>query len=142
MWNLTIMNVLPRWPARRCQKSSLPRVVIDSTISSASSTGERTRIKASHLTMFQPSLGDLVGGRGVASRSDEGKTVGQIAANERDGRWQGVHLDHREFLVVVWMASSGASRAGSLYHGGARLPKKLASPRPAKIFDGGGYGCL
>ena len=45
--NLTIRNVLPRWPARRCQNRGWPRVVIVSTISTVSITGDRTRIKTS-----------------------------------------------------------------------------------------------
>ena len=38
--NLAIRKVLPRWPARRCQNSGLPRVVMVSTASTASSSGD------------------------------------------------------------------------------------------------------
>ena len=43
--NLTIMKVLPRWPARRCQNNGLPRVVIASTMSNVNNSGDRTKIK-------------------------------------------------------------------------------------------------
>ena len=44
----------------------------------------------------------LKGGRAVAFRRNDRKAGREVAADQRDGRRQRVHLEHREFLVAVW----------------------------------------
>ena len=71
-------NVFPTWPARRCQNNGLPRVVIESTPKTVSSTGDKTRIKASDPTMSSSRLTAWYSIEGFPSGATTGRPADRL----------------------------------------------------------------
>ena len=87
--NLAIRKVLPRWPARRCQNNGLPRVVIESTTSSVSSSGRRTRIGPRDPTMSSNRLATWYATEGLPSGATSGRPAAMYFGTS-DGRGEEV----------------------------------------------------